>query len=129
MKSMTELGVYSEVGRLRKVMVHRPELSLERLTPANHDDLLFDDVVWVDPDWRRLKRHSAIAAALDDDDQFVLPPLPNTLFMRDSSAWVYNGVTVNPMFWPARRRESLNVLTIYRHHPMFQQESGWRFWY
>ena len=211
---MTELGVYSEVGRLRKVMVHRPELSLERLTPANHDELLFDDVLWVeraqwehdqfvdmlrkrgvevfylqqllaetltlspvakaqlieavidhftvgpalvddvramldelppdtlarhlvggltiselDPDWRRLRNHSAIAAALDDDDQFVLPPLPNTLFMRDSSAWVFNGVTVNPMFWPARRRESLNVLTIYRHHPMFQQEPGWRFWY
>ena len=39
---MTEFGVHSEVGRLRKVMVHRPELSLQRLTPATHDDLLFD---------------------------------------------------------------------------------------
>jgi len=211
---MNGLGVYSEVGKLRKVMVHRPDLSLERLTPGNHDELLFDDVLWVeraqwehdqfvdmlrkrgvevyyvqrllaetlalspvaksnlieavidhftvgaalvddvralldelppdvlarhliggltvselDPDWRRWQRHSLIAGALDDDDQFVLPPLPNTLFMRDSSAWVYNGVTVNPMFWPARRRESLNVLTIYRHHPMFQQDPGWKFLY
>jgi arginine deiminase len=210
---MSEFGVFSEVGRLRKVMVHRPGLSLERLTPGNHDELLFDDVLWVeraqwehdqfvrvlrdrgvevyyvedllaktltlsplaktqlieavidhstvgpalvddvrvmldelppdvlakhliggitigelDPNWRRLQRHSAIAAALEDDDQFVLPPLPNTLFMRDSSAWVYNGVTVNPMYWPARRRESLNVLTIYRYHPMFKDD-GWRFWY
>ena len=41
-------GVHSEVGRLRKVMVHRPELSLQRLTPTNHDDLLFDDVLWVE---------------------------------------------------------------------------------
>jgi arginine deiminase len=83
----------------------------------------------LDPDWRRLKKQSLIAGALEDDDQFVLPPLPNTLFMRDSSAWVYNGVTVNPMYWPARRRESLNVLTVYRHHPMFRSEPGWQFWY
>src|SRR5512133_1383270 len=41
-------GVHSEVGKLRKVIVHRPELSLQRLTPANHDDLLFDDVLWVE---------------------------------------------------------------------------------
>ena len=45
---MTAFGVHSEVGRLRKVMVHRPELSLQRLTPTNHDDLLFDDVLWVE---------------------------------------------------------------------------------
>ena len=45
---MTEFGVHSEVGTLRKVMVHRPDLSLQRLTPSNHDDLLFDDVLWVE---------------------------------------------------------------------------------
>ena len=45
---MTEFGAHSEVGKLRKVMVHRPELSLQRLTPTNHDDLLFDDVLWVE---------------------------------------------------------------------------------
>ena len=45
---MTTFGVHSEVGTLRKVMVHRPELSLQRLTPSNHDDLLFDDVLWVE---------------------------------------------------------------------------------
>src|SRR6476660_3641356 len=43
----TALGVHSEVGKLRKVMVHRPDLELSRLTPENHDDLLFDDVLWV----------------------------------------------------------------------------------
>ena len=41
-------GVNSEVGKLRKVIVHRPELRLKRLTPSNHDDLLFDDVLWVE---------------------------------------------------------------------------------
>ena len=45
---MTDFGVHSEVGRLRKVMVHRPDLSLQRLTPSNHDELLFDDVLWVE---------------------------------------------------------------------------------
>src|SRR3954454_21947135 len=42
------LGVHSEVGKLRKVIVHRPEMSLQRLTPDNHDELLFDDVLWVE---------------------------------------------------------------------------------
>src|SRR5512133_806238 len=42
------LGAYSEVGKLLKGMGHRPDLSLKRLTPSNHDDLLFDDVLWVE---------------------------------------------------------------------------------
>ena len=41
-------GVHSEVGKLRTVIVHRPDLSLRRLTPENHDELLFDDVLWVE---------------------------------------------------------------------------------
>ena len=209
-------GVHSEVGKLRKVIVHRPDLSLKRLTPTNHDELLFDDVLWVErAQWEHdqfvkamrergievfyhvdllgealaasevarqnvvnmvaseytvgwslmdevrdflmrlqpevLARHlvggltigemvtmgfdlakfrqvSLGAAAIDDPGFFVLPPVPNTLFQRDPSCWIYNGVTVNPMFWPARRREALNMLTIYRYHPMFQ-DAGFQFWY
>src|SRR4030043_158242 len=45
---MSVFGVYSEVGKLRKVLVHRPELSLQRLTPGNSAELLFDDVLWVE---------------------------------------------------------------------------------
>ena len=41
-------GLYSEVGRLRKVLVCRPGLAQKRLTPANCNALLFDDVLWVD---------------------------------------------------------------------------------
>jgi arginine deiminase len=210
---MTDLGVHSEVGKLRKVMVHRPDLSLQRLTPTNHDDLLFDDVLWVeraqaehdrfvaemrargvevfllsdllvetleasDEARRRLielvaseytvgwtlvddvralldgmsaadlathlvggltieesgldlgtvSSTSLIGAAIDDTSEFVLPPLPNTLFTRDSSCWIYGGVSVNPMYWPARRREAYNVGAIYRAHPMFA-ESDFEFWY
>ena len=52
--------------------------------------------------------------------EFVLPPLPNQLFTRDSSCWIYDGVTVNPMYWPARRKETLHLMAIYKHHPKFK---------
>jgi arginine deiminase len=52
-------------------------------------------------------------------DDFLLPPLPNHLFPRDNSCWVYGGVSVNPMAKPARQRETLHVRAIYRYHPMF----------
>jgi arginine deiminase len=210
---MTTFGVHSEVGTLRKVMVHRPDLSLQRLTPENHDQLLFDDVLWVEhaqhehdqfvarmrergvevyyfvellaealaasrecrqrlidvavseytvglslveevravlhnlkPD--RLAKHlvggltvaesglelgkyrevSLGAAALQDTSAFLLPPLPNTLFTRDSSCWIYGGVSINPMYWPARRLEAYNCVAIYRYHPMFA-EADFEFWY
>jgi arginine deiminase len=214
---MANFGVNSEVGKLRKVIVHRPDLSMKRLTPTNHDELLFDDVLWVErAQWEHdqfvkamrdrgvevfyhvellgealaaseaarknvigmvaseytvgwslvdevrefmskmkpeilakhlvggltisemvemgfdLAKFSEIslgaAAVMDDLGYFVVPPVPNSLFQRDPSCWIYNGVTVNPMFWPARRRESLNMLTIYKYHPMFK-EGGFEFWY
>jgi arginine deiminase len=52
-------------------------------------------------------------------DDFVLPPLPNHLYQRDTSCWVYQGVSVNPMAKPARQRETLHLRAIYRYHPMF----------
>jgi arginine deiminase len=52
-------------------------------------------------------------------DDFLLPPLPNHLFPRDNSCWVYGGVSVNPMAKPARQRETLHIRAIYRFHPMF----------
>jgi arginine deiminase len=71
---------------------------------------------------------SLIGAAIEDPSMFVLPPLPNTLFTRDSSCWIYGGVSINPMYWPARRREAYNVAAIYRGHPMFA-DGGFDFWY
>jgi len=59
----TAFGVHSEVGKLRKVMVHRPDLELKRLTPGNHDDLLFDDVLWVR---RARQQHDAFADLIRD---------------------------------------------------------------
>lgn len=57
-------------------------------------------------------------AALDPDD-FVLAPLPNHLFTRDTSCWMFDGVSLNPMAKPARRRETNNAAAIYRFHPLF----------
>ena len=52
-------------------------------------------------------------------DDFLLPPLPNHLFPRDNSCWIYGGVSVNPMAKPARQRETVHIRAIYRYHPLF----------
>ncbi len=51
---------------------------------------------------------------------FVIPPVPNTLFQRDPSCWIYKGVTCNPMFWPARQPETLLQRAVYKFHPRFK---------
>ena len=63
----------------------------------------------MDWDFAKLQTVSLGAAALDDPEYFVLPPVPNSLFTRDSSCWIFNGVSVNPMYWPAQRRQSYNL--------------------
>jgi arginine deiminase len=194
----TALGVNSEVGTLRTVIVHRPDLAHERLSPTNCHELLFDDVIWV----RRARQehdafvdlmrergvevllfHELLAETLDQADarewvltrrlrpeettvmfaqdltdwmkemtgeevatrlvggvtarelpekiasvvknalrptDFVIAPLPNQLFMRDTSAWIFGGVSINHMYWPARQHETLNVEAVYRFHPRFR---------
>lgn len=194
---MTLLGVHSEVGKLRAVMVCRPGLAHRRLTPANREALLFDDVIWVeraiedhayftdamrergievlefsdlltqvcnDPvarDWildRRIVEEEVGTGMLRDlrlwlaemparqiadvlvggiakaelpfdarglfggyleNSDFVIKPLVNLIFQRDPSAWIYGGVTLNPMFWPPRRKETLLLGAVYRFHPRF----------
>jgi arginine deiminase len=59
---------------------------------------------------------------------FVLSPLPNHLFQRDNSCWIYGGVTINPMAKPARQRETLHTRAIYRYHPLFA-EGGFTTYY
>jgi arginine deiminase len=69
-------------------------------------------------DLHPMRAHSLKWNMLAADD-FILSPLPNHLFQRDNSCWIYGGVTINPMSMPARRRESLHTRAIYQHHPLF----------
>jgi arginine deiminase len=55
-------------------------------------------------------------------DSFVLTPLPNHLYTRDTSAWIYGGVAINSMRRRARRRETIHYEALYRWHPMFATE-------
>ena len=50
---------------------------------------------------------------------YLLPPLPNTLFTRDTTSWVYGGVTLNPLYWQARHAETLLMKAVYAFHPDF----------
>jgi arginine deiminase len=54
--------------------------------------------------------------------EYLLPPLPNTLYTRDTTCWIYGGVTLNPLFWPARHEETILAAAIYRFHPDFAGE-------
>jgi len=57
-----------------------------------------------------------------DPNAMLLPPLPNFLFQRDPSCWIFDGVTINPMTKPARKPESMIMEAIYRFHPIFAAE-------
>ena len=52
-------------------------------------------------------------------NEYLLPPLPNTLYTRDTTCWIYGGVTLNPLYWPARHEETILTMAIYKFHPDF----------
>jgi arginine deiminase len=200
-------GVHSEVGKLRKVLVCSPGLAHRRLTPTNADDLLFDDVLWVENAQRdhydfvnKLRARDVEVVELHDllaetmaigeakawlldrkivanevgiglidrtrafleslepgqlaeyligglatsdlpEDfrtgyvalarestgarEYLMPPLPNTLYTRDTTCWLYGGVTLNPLYWPARHDETLLMKAIYEFHPDFVGSTVW----
>ncbi len=199
------LGVHSEIGTLRKVLVHRPGLEHTRLTPSNCEELLFDDVIWVT---KAKQEHDAFTEVMREHDievfdtedlladvlgqpaarqwflerafeermvgirgaeraaelmetlpptdladyiiggitkhdidagdglfyqsssidSMLSPPLPNLIFQRDPSSWIYGGVTLNPMTKPAREPETLIMEAIYTFHPMFAADGGVEVW-
>src|ERR1700756_338074 len=84
----SQYGVYSEVGRLRKVLVCAPGLAHARLTPANCDDLLFDDVLWVE---KAQLDHADFVREMRDRGVEVVELhelLAQTLAVPSARAWV-----------------------------------------
>ena len=85
---MSKFYVGSEVGQLRRVMLHRPNLSLKRLTPSNCQDLLFDDVLSVE---RAGQEHDKFAQVLRDQnvEVFLLTNLlAETLDVPEAKTWL-----------------------------------------
>ena len=68
----------------------------------------------------RPPRHGGVVTNLAAPEDFVVDPLPNLLFTRDSSVWLRDQVAVTSLAMPARRRETSLTATIYRHHPRFR---------
>lgn len=88
---------------------------LTELTPENLAEHLIGGVAKFELPF---KEKNLFGFYMEPSD-FVLPPVPNILFQRDPSCWIYGGVTLNPMYWPARRQETLLLQAIYKFHPYF----------
>jgi arginine deiminase len=89
----------------------------ERLVDLSAADLAFRLIGGIA--WEELGVSSDSLAQRAPVGDFALAPLPNHLFTRDTSAWVFGGVCVNHMAKPARDRETVHLDAIYRHHPRF----------
>jgi arginine deiminase len=88
---------------------------LEALSPAKLAERLIGGVTRSD-----LSREGGgLSARCAEASDLLLPPLPNTLFSRDSTCWIGGGAVLCPMFWPARRQETLLTSAVYRFHPGF----------
>ncbi|MBF2465429.1 arginine deiminase [Listeria welshimeri] len=68
----------------------------------------------------RKKKH--LNEMMSEQYPFFLDPLPNLYFTRDPAAVIGSGVTINKMFQPARRRESIFIELILKHHPRFSNQ-------
>ncbi len=102
---------------LGPVLVEPVRSLLEDLEPETLAEYLVGGVLKADLHPIRATRSLKWSMMAADD--FVLAPLPNHLFQRDNSCWIYGGVTVNPMAKPARQRESVHSRAVYRYHPLF----------
>ncbi|WP_211193509.1 arginine deiminase [Paraburkholderia sp. UYCP14C] len=101
---------------------------MEGLEPRQQAEFLIGGVVAEDiPDTEETHTLKMFREYLGHSS-FVLPPLPNTLFTRDTTCWIYGGVSLNPMYWPARRQETLLTTAIYRFHPDFEAQE-FEVWY
>lgn len=69
--------------------------------------------------------HLALARESTGAREYLMPPLPNTLYTRDTTCWLYGGLTLNPLYWPARHDETLLMKAIYTFHPDYAGSTVW----
>ena len=82
------LGVWSEVGRLQRVLVHRPGKELNRLTPSNRDELLFDDILWLEKAREDHDTFTAILSAENAEVVYLADLLAETLHIEAARKWL-----------------------------------------
>ncbi|MFJ4836392.1 arginine deiminase [Streptomyces sp. NPDC088747] len=98
---------------------------LETLAPARLAEYLIGGLATTDlPDEFR-SGHIALARESTGAREYLMPPLPNTLYTRDTTCWLYGGVTLNPLYWPARHDETLLMKAVYEFHPDFAGSTVW----
>jgi arginine deiminase len=93
---------------------------LESLPPQNLAEFMIGGLSTEDlPDQRFASDYMNFVREATGAAEYLLPPLPNTLYTRDTTCWIYGGVSVNPLYWPVRREETLLTTAIYKFHPDF----------
>ncbi|MGW7269725.1 arginine deiminase [Streptomyces sp. NPDC054864] len=98
---------------------------LETLEPRQLTEYLIGGLATADlPDEFR-SGYLALVRESTGVSEYLMPPLPNTLYTRDTTCWLYGGVTLNPLYWPARHDETLLMKAIYRFHPDFTGATVW----
>jgi arginine deiminase len=112
-------------NRVGRVVAHVVRPWLEAMPPAKLADHLTGGIAIQD---LPKSENSALLLDILGGTSFLIPPIPNTLFQRDPSCWIYDGVSCNPMFWPARHPETLLQRAIYRFHPHFKGV-GFKIWF
>jgi arginine deiminase len=98
---------------------------LESIPGPHLAELLIGGIAIEDVPW---SESSDLFGEAMGEGAFLIPPIPNTLFQRDPSCWIYGGVTCNPMFWPARKPETLLQRAVYKFHPFFKN-GDFKIWF
>jgi len=114
-------------------MVDHTRAFLESLAPTELVDLLIGGLAVADLPADARTPQFALAASSPDAREYLMPPLPNTLYTRDTTCWLYGGVTLNPLYFPARHDETLLMKAVYGFHPDFVGSTVWwgdpeRYW-
>ena len=98
---------------------------LDELSPADLAEFLIGGLATTDLPSDLRGDYIGLARESNGVREYLMPPLPNTLYTRDTTCWLYGGVTLNPLYWPARHDETLLMKAVYSYHPDFVGSRIW----